>query len=394
MTDKVYVHVGPHKTGTTFVQQVLASNKDTLAANGVLFPGRQYAYQLRAIFDVLGRSPHTDRPNVSGHWKALATEIREWPGSSAIISAEALSNAKARSIQRLVSSLAPAEVHMVFTARDLVRVIPAMWQTHMRNRIFEPWASFLASARGDADATSPWGERLWQQQDPRLVFGQWERHVPGERIHVVTVPPSGAAPEVLWERFCAAVGLDPAAYSTDIPRANESLGTAESELLRRVNERVVSKIRPAAYTRWVKVFISREVLEQRPKQRKFGLPAGEYDWVHARSQEIVQFLEQGPYAVTGDLQDLLGPRPSTAVPAPDDIDLDQSLDAAADVIAALLRKPQRKRPRTAGRVDWTSPTRAARSLAARSLVAQRLRSSAPAALGRRIARPARWRSRR
>ncbi|MDP9442808.1 MAG: hypothetical protein M3P83_00015 [Actinomycetota bacterium] len=384
MTARVYVHVGPHKTGTTFLQQTLATNKDALAAAGVLFPGRDYADHLAAVLDALGRGVPGDRRRVRGRWAAVAEEVRAWPGGTAVLSAEALAGAGAAGIERLVTSLQPAQVHVVYTARDLTRVIPAMWQTHMRSRVSEPWPGYLASVRGDAGADPKWGERLWNTQDPRRVFARWERHVPRERIHVVTVPPSGADPGVLWERFCSLVGVDPTAYPLTQGRANTSLGTAESEVLRRVNAKVAGRLRDGSYHRWVNEFTTRRVLKKRPGQTRFALPAEEHGWVRERAEQVIAFLEADGYDVVGDLADLLPAPPSPDAAAPDDVDLDRALDAAADVVAALLRQLEAA----------TGPPERTGVRSSSAAVARRVRSTAAAALGRRSGRPARWRSRR
>ena len=41
--EDVYVHVGPHKTGTTFVQRTLRRNKAVLHAAGGHLPANAYA---------------------------------------------------------------------------------------------------------------------------------------------------------------------------------------------------------------------------------------------------------------------------------------------------------------------------------------------------------------
>ena len=63
------------------------------------------------------------------------------------------------------------------------------------------------------------------------MLERWSVIAPPERIHVVTVPPSGTPPEVLLERFCSVIGVDPAALDREVPRANESLGQVQAELL-------------------------------------------------------------------------------------------------------------------------------------------------------------------
>ncbi|MDQ3275989.1 MAG: hypothetical protein M3Q39_13435, partial [Actinomycetota bacterium] len=71
MTERVYVHVGPHKTGTTFLQEVLKNNKPALASNGVLFPGERYARQAEAVLDLLPGSKGLGKDPRPGRWKAL-----------------------------------------------------------------------------------------------------------------------------------------------------------------------------------------------------------------------------------------------------------------------------------------------------------------------------------
>jgi hypothetical protein len=336
MTARVYIHVGPYKTGTTFLQQVLDANRAALAERGLCVPAGSILGQSKAAHDVLGLPMQGDRAKVRGCWRALTEEVHAWPGPVAVISDEVLCRAGARQVDRMVSSLAPADVHVVFTARDLARVIPAMWQTHMRNKASEPWESYLARVR-EPSALAPYGKQFWREQDPRLVLGPWESRVPLERIHVVTVPPSGAEPGLLWERFCSVVGADPSACSLQVRRANESLGTAEAELLRRINARVAAEVRPVTYVRWVKNFVAREVLEPRPDQRKFALPEEEHTWLRPRAEEICRFLDGRGYDVVGDLADLL-PRPVPAAVTPDTVEAEEMLDASVDVIAGLLGK--------------------------------------------------------
>jgi len=36
----VYLHIGLHKTGTTFLQNVLRANTEALAEQGIIYPGR------------------------------------------------------------------------------------------------------------------------------------------------------------------------------------------------------------------------------------------------------------------------------------------------------------------------------------------------------------------
>ena len=131
-----------------------------------------------------------------------------------------------------MDSLADAgEVHVVLTVRDLVRQITAEWQEHVKHRSAVTLEEFVASLRADTARTS-W---FWQVQDFASVVERWRADLPADRVHVVTVPPSGSSPGLLWDRFAGLLGLDPDAFDTESSRSNTSLGVEQAELLRRVN---------------------------------------------------------------------------------------------------------------------------------------------------------------
>ncbi len=119
---KVYVHVGPFKSGTTFIQGVLYNNRDRLAANGVVLPRETWPEHIRSVVDLLRRQTKLRAPVVSdGEWDVLVEEVQAaTDASTAVISMEFLCTASSEAVARLVGSLAPAEVHVIYTARDLV----------------------------------------------------------------------------------------------------------------------------------------------------------------------------------------------------------------------------------------------------------------------------------
>lgn len=334
MTDLVFVHVGPYKSGTTYLQQVLRANKTTLADHGVLFPGRRYRDQARAVADVLDRPWQGSRSRAQGAWDALVEEVVTFPGERAVLSHESLSTAEPGAVTRIVQSLGSCEVHLVYTARDLSKVLPSMWQTHMRNGQPDTWSQFLASVRGDEDADPVLGRRFWRAQDVRDVLQRWEPQIPRDRLHVVTVPRAGADQDLLWQRFSSVLGIEHVDCSLEVQRSNTSVGPAEAEVLRQVNAKVADRLDIRTYEHWVKV-VAAHRLEGREGVR-FALPAEELGWLLGRVETITAFIAAGGYDVRGDLAELVPQEPSGPVVRPDDVDLVQAVDAATDVVTAML----------------------------------------------------------
>jgi hypothetical protein len=340
---RVYLHIGSPKTGTTFLQEVLWSNKDALAAAGVLYPGERHDAHFLATQDVRGLTWHGHAdPAVEGSWDRLVTEVRSWPGPS-VISHEMLASAAPDAITRALRSLAGLEVHVVLTTRDLARQVPAVWQEDVKNCGMLTYGEFTRSLRGLDDSIDPFFARtFWSYQDLPVVLRNWTKDLDPGRVHVITVP-RGAARDELWTRFAETVGFDPAARTVEVEVKNPSMGVVETNLVRRVNELVVSELGWPEYQSLVKTTLAVGVLAERPDSVPLRLPAEDQDWVLQKSKEIVQALREAGYQVTGDLDDLLPATAAAEVRHPDEVTDPELLDAAVYAVAGLLHQLKAER---------------------------------------------------
>ena len=116
---------------------------------------------------------------------------------------------------------------MIYTARDLVRQAPAVWQERLKNQHTLGYDAFLKDVLGPRK--SPMSKGFWSAQDAPTALQRWSQGIPPEQVHVVTTPPSGAAPSLLWERFASVIGVDPAAFDIDVPAVNTSMSVTAAE---------------------------------------------------------------------------------------------------------------------------------------------------------------------
>ncbi len=342
MTQTVFAHIGAFKTGTTYIQHVLWQNRALLGTEGILIPGRKSrAEQANAAWDLLDASrAGYQSPDVAGGWGRLTDAIASWSGPTAVMSMEFLSLAKPAQIRQLVADLAPAELHVVLTARDLARVIPAAWQERMKNSKSVAWPDFVAALMDPARVDASPARGFWRQQDLPAVLRRWAVHVPPERIHVVTVPPPGAPRGLLLRRIGQVVGSDAARWDPEVDRLNESIGAAEAELLRRVNDRIMDRVEWPVYAHSVKNLMSRQSLAGRPNPRPIVLSPDQHAWAVERAEEIVAALRSAGYPVVGDLADLVpvsppGPPAEQPLP-PEQVPDAEVLAAAEDAIVGLV----------------------------------------------------------
>ena len=330
MARNVYLHIGAPKTGTTYIQDTLWANRDALRAAGVLVPGgRRFAafHAAQAIREVpwLKDMP----PGRRDVWLDMQQRIREWPGT-AVLSHEFLGGATAEQAVRAVQALAPADVHVVFTARDYVALFPALWQEAVKMGTQLPQKRYTAKVlRGDKKG--PWS---LQTIDAVAILDRWGSAVGPQKVHVVTVPRPGSEPGLLWQRFAGVCGIEAARFPPPPQPTNTSLGVAETELVRRVAGRLPEGLAPKRVRhRWVRDYFAQDIVAGRPGPRPTLDPISAAR-VREFGQQAVAELGRRGYDVVGDLDELVAaPMPTSTSPAPSDADV---LEAAVDAIGELI----------------------------------------------------------
>ena len=138
MTTRVLLHVGTPKTGTSYLQDVLFRNRETLAGHGICYPADRFDAHFLAALDLMRLPWGGLETEAVGAWDRLAAAVRECAGTS-IISHEILATASRSQVGRALASLGAdepdgPEVHVVLSVRDLVRQIPAEWQENVKHR--------------------------------------------------------------------------------------------------------------------------------------------------------------------------------------------------------------------------------------------------------------------
>jgi len=332
MTERVYLHVGSPKSGTTYLQRVLRHNQELLAGHGVLVAGRTHGDLVHAGF-VVREDPRLAKlpERASNAWARLVEEVLEFPGHTAIVSYELLSAARRRQASEAIASLDGCEVHIVITCRDLGRAVPSAWQERLKFALtvpLEEWQPPPASKGPRAE----WG---WRTMDPASVARRWGADLPPGRVHIVTAPRRGAPPRELWDRFAEACSLPDVVVDLDVPLANESLGIAAAEVLRIVNEQDLGPIRGSReQSRWLRDTLAHRVLAPLDDE-PMGITDAQLAEAEQRAREAVAAIRRSGWSVHGDLDDLSATRAEDAR-MPGEVPAEELLDVAARAIVALL----------------------------------------------------------
>ena len=364
---RVYLHIGEPKTGTTFLQHAIWGNRARLARQGILLPGYTRRDHSRASRDLRGapRMPGDPVDSWDGEWDVLARQALKSP-VAAIISDELLGNCSQDRADRAVRSLEAAELHVVLTVRDFASLLPAEWQEAVKCRRTVRWEEWL----GDVSRLGRTADRhensgFWAAHDTLATLSRWSQHLPPDRIHVITMPRDGS-PDALWHRFAAVVGIDSAKIDLSQARGNTSLGPAETEFLRRMNETLSDEMPDWYYTRYIKQILAHDVLTNQPRRARVTLPPDREEWAGQEAGTLIAALRDAKYHVCGDLDELL-PQPAAGPYLPPDQQpgaqlLEAALHATAVLAEARYREvyqpPKKQRPRfrprmLASQLRWT-----------------------------------------
>ena len=334
---RVFLHVGVPKSGTSFLQATLRANAERLDQQGVWYPTAQHKGLFHAALELTGNHPGWGVPQqrVDGSWAGLCREAGRRGGTS-VFSNELFSNVEAGAVPTALAHLDGVEVHLVVTARDLARQLPAEWQEGVKHGRGLRFDEFLARVL-DPDRAHSHATKFWRHQDLADILDRWGRHLSPERVHVVTCPPPGAPRDLLWKRFSSVVGIDPSATTLPEVGANTSLGVTAVDVLARVNRRLRHGDAPPHLRRTVKQVLVNEALRSDGSER-VGTPAALVPRLEEITAEWVRRIDAAGYDVVGDLDDLTPRLVAGGAAAGHRVTPRASRDLAVEAVATLTKE--------------------------------------------------------
>jgi hypothetical protein len=332
MTRRLFLHIGPPKTGTSFLQAAWFKHRREMADQGVLYAGDQLMDQFRASAVVLGKRRVVDRmpPEHLTAWTRIADAVRAWDGD-AIMSSEHYAIGSPHQVDDVIEEVngLADEVHLLVTVRDLGRLLPAAWQQSVKQGSAQTFDEFWRTRVDDPDHS------FWRAQDLPTMLDRWTTTIPAERVHLVVHGPSGSPRDLLWERVCSVTGVD-ATILGPVHLTNESVGVTQIEFLRRVNADLPADRDRVDMGRMTKSFVTNRVLSQTGSKSSFALPEAVHDSLVKHGQDVVAALRDRGYDVVGDLDDLV-PAPASGLGrAPDSVTDTEVAEVASEAFARLM----------------------------------------------------------
>jgi hypothetical protein len=333
------LHIGAPKSGTTYLQSVLWNSQERLRAGGVLLPGRRRFDHTQAVAAVTtaARSKRQRRGPRQAAWDRIRAAVDEWPGT-VLVSDEWFVLADAAQAARAVDELGGSRVHVVFSARDFVRQVPAAWQEELKLGLAGPLDEFVAEL-------SAGGKWSWATLDPAEVLPRWARSLPVDHVHVVTVPRPGAPQDLLWQRFADAAGFAASLGDLTVADVNESLGVEAAQLMQVLGPALREAIAAdtSAWTvqyRWLRRYLGHSVLVPLGGA-KIGLSDEVAAALRRRSEQSADVIARAGWDLVGEREDLTAGEQPVGARHPGSVTDAELLDVAMRVLPRLLQDLRR-----------------------------------------------------
>ena len=342
MSGRVFVHIGLPKTGTSYLQSVVWPQRGALAAHGLLIPGREKRDHLLSSM-IVRDDPGVGRrgPGASEAWDVVRRQIAAH-GGDALVSHEFFCAASEEQAQRMVAELAPAEVHVVVTAREPLGLFTSSWQESLKNLGTTPLEDY-----GRAVSDDPRQVWDWRALDLGLVLDRWSPTVPDERLHLIVAPGAGRPREELWERFAGVLGLAPDVVPHEAAFPNQTMGLVEAETLRRLNPHLRAFRSAYDRGRWIRTFLADERLVPRGGER-YWPGADQIADARERGARAVARIRAASYDVVGDADELLVPDDLPPRRHPSSVTDAEVADVAVNLVARLLEDVRERSAREGG----------------------------------------------
>lgn len=194
---KVFIHIGTHKTGTTSIQSFLSNNRNYLLENGFFYPKsgsvkkdisggqHQLSFSIRK----------TAKSYNEKCWDDFTSEINNYPDNIIIISSEDFGNMNSQQIKQLRSLLLEHEVFIILYLRNYYKYMRAVYSEVIKNRkVILTYKEFIDKNQDKLDYNS--------------LIKAWA-YVFGEDNIIIRIYDKILANGNLLENFCKTIYLKP-----------------------------------------------------------------------------------------------------------------------------------------------------------------------------------------
>ena len=215
------IHIGPHKTGTTYIQKCLVNNREKLLDAGVFYPeiGQEFLY---GHHNIVKSIVHKEDSSIDRLIESVPIGIKH-----VLLSSENFDNVSVDSIEYMASRFYGFNVRVIYYKRDAEPLLFSNWQENIKHGGVSSWSEYIIS-----HLTYPYRSMII---NPNLVLDKYAGVFGVESIQIIDyekIMQQGKDIAVaLLKQINADVGID--LPTKDV---NKSMRAAATEILRALNQ--------------------------------------------------------------------------------------------------------------------------------------------------------------
>ncbi len=295
------LHIGPHKTGTTALQQALYLARDAMLEQQVGYPATS-PNPASAVASVIGRRSRS-RGGVPSkeRWDGLVRDVRRARAPRVVISSEVFADAGPEAIATIVRDLEPHRLHIAVTLRPLARILPSQWQQYVQHGVRASYDDWL-----DAMLNRPSGRltpTFWQRHRHDRLVERWAAALGPERVTVIALDDRDR--RMVLHTFEGLLGLRAGTLEPPPTLVNRSMSLPEIEAVRAFNRAYRAEGLGNDLHARVMTFVAAPYLKQRPAdpaEPRIETPRWALERVADITREMVDRIAASGVAVVGDLE--------------------------------------------------------------------------------------------
>lgn len=305
------LHIGPHKTGTTSLQNSIRANREEILRQGVYYGAPEgHLASNRTARSLLNMSFKGEVIEAS-EWRDQVDRIRSSSAPRVFVSGEEFSLCQTREIQRVLGELDRNKVHVAITVRPLAKILPSQWQLDLKGSFtsssFDEWLGWTLNPRGARRIAQLIGvpHPFWFRHQHDQLAVRWANAIGADRVSVIVVDDRDH--RVLLEAFEHLLGLSPETLQPVDGKSNPSLSAQEIAIILRLQQ--ILNERGLLFAQRVRSRqVQRRLLSIRsrlPTDQKIVLPQWAVPDVTVRSRSVYDGLLASGVRIIGNPKLLL-----------------------------------------------------------------------------------------
>jgi hypothetical protein len=215
--------MGPHKTGSSYLQWSFLKYRDRLLDRGICYPDDWGT--VNAHFGLVDRLRSGDVTRLAAAFDRLSRSGHE----TILLSAEDLSGLNAEELRRLKDLLSGTEVSIIFYCRRWSDILFSLWREMVKQGQAETFPEFVARSMLNPLTPPPNGVNIG------VVLARLVEVFGANRLKLVSFNEVLEQQDDLFVHFCRSFLKWDDAPLPGFGRVNESLDVFDTELIRRLN---------------------------------------------------------------------------------------------------------------------------------------------------------------